>query len=119
MHIFIVAGEPSGDFLGSRLMVAIRQRYGQDVTFSGIGGSYMAAQGLHSLFPLDELAVMGAIEVIPRLRRLLRCLNTLTFTISAELRQPDICRAPAGALQISPGPHGSTALLGLAYEPYR
>ena len=81
MHIFIVAGEPSGDLLGSRLMVSIRQRYDRDVQFSGIGGTYMAAQGLESLFPLDELAVMGAIEVIPRLRRLLRCLDTLTSTI--------------------------------------
>jgi lipid-A-disaccharide synthase len=70
-QIMIVAGEPSGDALGGHLMAALRERAG-DVTFSGVGGLAMAAQGLSSLFPMAELSVMGFAEVAPRVPRLLR-----------------------------------------------
>ena len=63
--IYIIAGEPSGDALGGRLMAALKERCGA-VRFSGIGGESMAAQGLTSLVPLHELAVMGVAEVLPR-----------------------------------------------------
>ncbi len=63
--IYIIAGEPSGDVLGGRLMAALKERC-SGVRFAGIGGESMAAQGLASLVPLHELAVMGVAEVLPR-----------------------------------------------------
>jgi lipid-A-disaccharide synthase len=70
--IFIIAGEPSGDALGGALMAALKQRAGGAVRFAGIGGERMAEEGLRSLVPLHELAIMGIAEVLPRARRILR-----------------------------------------------
>lgn len=70
--IFVVAGEPSGDALGGALMAALQKRTGGAVRFAGIGGERMAAQGLQSLVPIEELAVMGVAEILPRVRSLLR-----------------------------------------------
>ena len=70
--IFVVAGEPSGDALGGRLMAALKSRTGDEVRFAGIGGPAMQNEGLESLFPMAELSVMGLIEVLPHARRLLR-----------------------------------------------
>ena len=70
--IYLIAGEPSGDFLGGRLMAALRERTGGAVRFAGIGGEEMAAAGLASRVPLDELAIMGVAEVLPRARRIFR-----------------------------------------------
>jgi lipid-A-disaccharide synthase len=57
--IFLVAGEESGDRLGAALIAAIRRRCADDVTVAGVGGQAMAAQGMPSLYPIDELAVVG------------------------------------------------------------
>jgi lipid-A-disaccharide synthase len=70
--IYVIAGEPSGDALGARLMAALKERTQGAARFAGIGGERMAEQGLHSLVPLDELAVMGVVEVLPRAWRILR-----------------------------------------------
>lgn len=67
--IFMVAGEPSGDVLGGRLMAALKAS--GRVRFAGVGGPRMIEQGLSSLFPMDELSVMGLIEVLPHAPRLL------------------------------------------------
>ncbi len=69
--IYIIAGEPSGDALGGRLMAALKERTGGAVRFAGIGGERMAEQGLESLAPLADLAIMGVAEVLPRARRVL------------------------------------------------
>ena len=69
-HIYLIAGEPSGDALGARLMTALRAGDAGAVRFSGIGGPQMAEAGLASLFVYDELAVMGVFEIVPRARRL-------------------------------------------------
>jgi lipid-A-disaccharide synthase len=69
--IYLVAGEASGDVLGARLMLAIR-RLRPDATFAGVGGPRMAEQGFSTLFPMNELAVMGLVEVLPRLMKLRR-----------------------------------------------
>ncbi|MGH6662485.1 MAG: UDP-2,3-diacylglucosamine diphosphatase LpxI domain-containing protein, partial [Rhodospirillales bacterium] len=69
--IFIVAGEPSGDVLGARLMAALKKESCGKVSFAGIGGARMEEQGIKSLFPMAELSVMGAAEVIPNLPRIL------------------------------------------------
>jgi lipid-A-disaccharide synthase len=70
--IFIIAGEPSGDVLGGRLMAALSEMAPGGVRFTGIGGESMQGQGLESLFPMEELSVMGIAEILPHLPRLLR-----------------------------------------------
>ncbi|HZB90213.1 MAG TPA: lipid-A-disaccharide synthase [Stellaceae bacterium] len=70
--VYLIAGEPSGDALGGRLMAALEERSGGVLRFAGIGGERMAEAGLKSLVPLHELAVMGVAEVLPRARRILR-----------------------------------------------
>jgi lipid-A-disaccharide synthase len=73
---WLVAGEPSGDAIGASLMQALRERLGGAVRFAGIGGERMAAEGLTSLLPIRDLAIMGMLEVLPRARRILRWIET-------------------------------------------
>lgn len=70
LHFFLVAGESSGDRLGSQLMSGIKS-IDNNVKFSGVGGPEMIAAGLTSLFDYQELSVMGIAEVLPRLPDLL------------------------------------------------
>jgi lipid-A-disaccharide synthase len=81
--IFIIAGEPSGDVLGGALMAALKARTGGAIRFAGIGGERMAEQGLRSLVPLHELAIMGIAEVLPRARRILRRVRETADTVVA------------------------------------
>jgi len=81
--IFIIAGEPSGDALGGALMAALKQRTGGAVRFAGIGGERMAEEGLRSLVPLHELAIMGIAEVLPRARRILRLVRETADRVAA------------------------------------
>ena len=76
LRIGILAGESSGDILGSRLILALKKQFG-DVQFEGIGGPLMEAQGLESLFPMERLSVMGFIEPLKRLPELLRIRGSL------------------------------------------
>lgn len=65
MKLFLVAGEPSGDRLGAALMAGLGT-LAPGVTFAGVGGPLMQAEGLESLFPMEELSVMGIAEVLPK-----------------------------------------------------
>ncbi len=71
LRIGVLAGEASGDILGSRLLAALRKRY-PELQIEGIGGPLMQAQGLNSLFPMERLSVMGFVEPLKRLPELLR-----------------------------------------------
>jgi lipid-A-disaccharide synthase len=68
--VFLVATEPSGDLMGARLMKSLKALAGDGLAFAGVGGPRMAAEGLDSLFPLSDIAVMGAIEILPQVPRL-------------------------------------------------
>ena len=85
--IFIVTGEPSGDALGGALIAALRQRIGGGLRVAGIGGERMREQGLDSLVPLADLAIMGVAEVLPRAPIILRRVRE-TVAAVRELR-PD------------------------------
>lgn len=69
--IYLVAGEPSGDALGAGLMRGLRVDL-PDIRFAGIGGAAMQKEGLESLFPYNELAIMGFAEVVPHIPKLLK-----------------------------------------------
>lgn len=69
--IYLVAGEASGDALGARLIRALKKETGDRIRIAGIGGPEMQAEGLKTLFPMQELSVMGIVEVLPHLRRIL------------------------------------------------
>jgi lipid-A-disaccharide synthase len=86
-HVFIIAGEASGDVLGGRLITAL-QTLSPGLRFSGIGGARMAEAGLTSLFPMQELAVMGLAEILPRVFSLRRRIAETIVAIRAQ--NPDI-----------------------------
>jgi len=72
--IFFSAGEPSGDMHAARLMQQLRA-VRPDLTFSGLGGPAMKSHGCSLLFPLTDLAVVGFVEVLPKLREFYRVAN--------------------------------------------
>lgn len=88
MKIYLIAGEPSGDLLGSRFMRAMRQKAAGGVEFYGIGGDTMEVEGLKSLFDISDLAIMGLTEVIPSIPRVLKRIKE---TVKDIVRvQPDV-----------------------------
>ena len=83
MHIAIVAGELSGDLLGAGLMAALKSHYPQ-LHFIGIGGPEMLSQGFQTVAPLEQLAVMGLVEVLRHLPDLLALRRQLYRQFSAD-----------------------------------
>ena len=88
MRIFLIAGEESGDRLGASLMAAIEALAPGPVTFSGIGGTAMTERCLHSLFPLNELAVNGFSAIPARLPLILRRIREAADAVIAA--EPDL-----------------------------
>ena len=82
LRVAIVAGETSGDALGAALMAALRERAGP-IEFRGVAGPAMRAAGCVALADAHELAVMGLIEPLKHLPRLLRLRSMLIKRISA------------------------------------
>ena len=72
LRFFIVAGEPSGDALGAKLIAALKRKVGSAAAFTGVGGEEMAREGLVSIFPLEDVTVMGPMSILPRLPRIIR-----------------------------------------------
>ena len=72
LDVFLVAGEESGDRLGADLMRALRQRTRGEVRFAGVGGRAMAAEGVSSLYSIDNLAMIGFMAIPRRAPGVLR-----------------------------------------------
>ena len=71
LKLYLIAGEPSGDRLGAALMAGLKA-LSPGVEFHGIGGPLMQAEGMVSLFPMEELSIMGLVEILPKYRALKR-----------------------------------------------
>ena len=87
MRVFLIAGEASGDKLGAALMAGLKQ-LAPGVEFLGVGGPEMQAAGLNSLFEMNELSVMGLVEVLPKYRQLKRRIAQTADAILTE--KPDV-----------------------------
>lgn len=88
LKVYLIAGEPSGDLLGARLMRSLKKQMKDKVSFFGVGGEAMEAEGLHSLFDISDLSVMGIMEVIPSIPKILRHLDEIVADI--QKIKPDI-----------------------------
>jgi len=86
--IFLIATEESGDRLGANLMKVLRQRLGAAVRFEGVGGKSMAREGLASLFPIEELSIIGLAAVARQLPKILRLIRQTSRAVTQA--SPDI-----------------------------
>ncbi len=96
LKLFLIAGEPSGDRLGAALMAGLRSM--GPVEYAGVGGPLMQGEGLESLFPMEELSVMGIAEVLPKYRHLKRRIREAAEAALASgaealvtIDSPDFC----------------------------
>ncbi len=110
MKVFLIAGEPSGDRLGGALMQGLRALR-PDISFVGVGGPLMQAQGLHSQFPMEELSIMGIAEVLPKYFALKRRIAEVAAAVTdakpdvlITIDSPDFCLRVA-ALVKAANPH--------------
>ncbi len=88
LKIYLIAGEPSGDALGARLMSALKKKTANNVEFFGLGGENMENEGMNSLFDISELSIMGIAEIIPSIPKILRRIKQTVNDILQT--QPDI-----------------------------
>lgn len=86
--VWLIAGEPSGDLIGARLIAALRERTGGSVRIAGVGGDAMKAEGLETLFPISDIALMGVVEVVHRIPLIKRRMRETVAKIRAD--RPDI-----------------------------
>jgi len=87
VRVALIAGEHSGDQLGFKLMRALRAQTGGAIEFFGVGGEAMEGEGLKSLFPIGEIAVMGVLPVAAKLPILLKRMGQTAEAVIAE--RPD------------------------------
>jgi lipid-A-disaccharide synthase len=82
--IYIIAGEVSGDIIGAKLIREIKRLQKNKFSFAGVGGEQMTNEGVQSLFPISEMAVMGIFELVPHVPNLIRRINETVQDIMAK-----------------------------------
>ncbi|MDE5456937.1 lipid-A-disaccharide synthase [Bradyrhizobium sp. CSA112] len=87
-RVFLIATEESGDRLGANLMKVLRQRLGDAVRFEGVGGRAMAREGLETLFPIEELSIIGLAAVIRDLPKILGLIKETAIAVTEAA--PDV-----------------------------
>jgi lipid-A-disaccharide synthase len=104
-HICLIAGEPSGDVLGSQLIDQLLERFAQ-VKISGVGGPHMASSGCETILNQNDLAVMGIAEVLPKIPKILshiqKCVDYIIAhkpEIIITIDSPDFCFRVVKALK--------------------
>lgn len=104
MKVYMIAGEASGDVLGALLMKSMTAE-NPATTFYGIGGPLMEREGLRSLFPMNELSLMGIVEVVPKIQAILKRIKETVANIRQlqpdvfiSIDAPDFCFRVAKAL---------------------
>ncbi len=109
LRVFLIAGEASGDKLGAALMAGLRD-LAPGVEFAGIGGAEMQAAGMRSLFDMQELSLMGLVEILPKYFHLKRRIRetaaaALDFApdVVVTIDSPDFCLRVARILRASGG----------------
>jgi lipid-A-disaccharide synthase len=107
LRLYLIAGEPSGDRLGAALMAGLKA-LSPGVEFHGIGGPLMQAEGIVSLFPMEELSIMGLVEVLPKYRALKRRIAEAAADVLAAqpaalitIDSPDFCLRVAALVKQS------------------
>jgi lipid-A-disaccharide synthase len=107
LGLYLIAGEPSGDRLGAALMAGLKA-LSPGVEFHGIGGPLMQAEGMVSLFPMEELSIMGLVEVLPKYRALKRRIAEAAADVLAAqpaalitIDSPDFCLRVAALVKQS------------------
>lgn len=89
MRVFLIAGEPSGDKLGAALMAGFRKLLPEaEIEFIGVGGPRMEEEGLASIFPMDEISVMGVAEILSQYRALKA--RVVEAADAVVMAQPDV-----------------------------
>ena len=82
--IYVIAGEVSGDIIGARLIREIKRLRRHKFSFAGVGGEQMTKEGVQSLFPISEMAVMGIFELVPHVPNLIRRIHETVQDIIAK-----------------------------------
>lgn len=88
LKVYMIAGEASGDLLGAHLMKALKSESKKPVRFFGVGGEKMTAEGISSLFPYQELSMLGFLEVLPYIYNVFARISATVDDIIAK--QPDV-----------------------------
>ncbi|MEM7620813.1 MAG: lipid-A-disaccharide synthase [Pseudomonadota bacterium] len=86
--IFVVAGEHSGDALGGKIMSSLKEASAYELAFQGVGGEAMGREGLQSIFPMSDVAVMGIVDIAKALPRIVRRVYQCVDAVIAM--QPDL-----------------------------
>ena len=82
--IYVIAGEVSGDIIGAKLIREIKRFQKHKFSFAGVGGEQMTNEGVQSLFPISEMAVMGIFELVPHVPNLIRRIHETVQDIIAK-----------------------------------
>jgi lipid-A-disaccharide synthase len=82
IKIFLIAGEVSGDKLGASLIKSLRAQFKGKIIFQAVGGDKMAGEGVNSIFPMNQISLMGFVEVLSHVFRILKLIKQTVKAIS-------------------------------------